>query len=65
MNVAYSDSDLEKYLSNAVAVSKEHPVVISKFIQEAKVVKDPIITAELLIIIKLSWGCTVYKFRRR
>ncbi|TRY86953.1 hypothetical protein DNTS_000646 [Danionella cerebrum] len=36
MNVAYSDSDLEKFLSNAVAVSKEHPVVISKFIQEAK-----------------------------
>lgn len=43
MNVAYSDSDLEKYLSSAVAVSKEHPVVISKFIQEAKVRKknDP------------------------
>lgn len=39
MNVAYSDSDLEKFLSNAVAVSKEHPVVISKFIQEAKVWK--------------------------
>lgn len=37
MNVAYSDRDLEKYLSSAVAVSKEHPVVISKFIQEAKV----------------------------
>lgn len=37
MNVAYSDSDLEKYLTNAAAVSKEHPVVISKFIQEAKV----------------------------
>uniref|UniRef100_A0A3Q3IMZ5 Multifunctional protein CAD n=1 Tax=Monopterus albus TaxID=43700 RepID=A0A3Q3IMZ5_MONAL len=36
MNVAYSDHDLEKYLTNAVAVSKEHPVVISKFIQEAK-----------------------------
>ncbi|RXM27756.1 CAD protein [Acipenser ruthenus] len=36
MNVAYSDSDLEKYLNSAVAVSKEHPVVISKFIQEAK-----------------------------
>ncbi|TWW68503.1 CAD protein [Takifugu flavidus] len=36
MNVAYGDSDLEKYLSSAVAVSKEHPVVISKFIQEAK-----------------------------
>ncbi|KAM6965094.1 multifunctional protein CAD [Aplochiton taeniatus] len=36
MNVAYTDSDLEKYLRGAVAVSKEHPVVISKFIQEAK-----------------------------
>uniref|UniRef100_A0A3Q3FQX8 Multifunctional protein CAD n=1 Tax=Labrus bergylta TaxID=56723 RepID=A0A3Q3FQX8_9LABR len=36
MNVAYSDSDLEKYLTSAVAVSKEYPVVISKFIQEAK-----------------------------
>ena len=39
MNVAYTDSDLEKYLSSAVAVSKEYPVVISKFIQEAKVRK--------------------------
>lgn len=37
MNVAYSDRDLEKYLTSAVAVSKEYPVVISKFIQEAKV----------------------------
>uniref|UniRef100_A0A8C3IAH3 Carbamoyl-phosphate synthetase 2, aspartate transcarbamylase, and dihydroorotase n=1 Tax=Chrysemys picta bellii TaxID=8478 RepID=A0A8C3IAH3_CHRPI len=36
MNVAYSDSDLEKFLCSAVAVSKEQPVVISKFIQEAK-----------------------------
>ncbi|KAM8846963.1 multifunctional protein CAD [Synchiropus picturatus] len=36
MNVAYGDDDLEKFLNNAVAVSKEHPVVISKFIQEAK-----------------------------
>lgn len=37
MNVAYSDSDLEAYLGSAVAVSKDHPVVISKFIQDAKV----------------------------
>ena len=37
MNVAYSDSDLEAYLGNAVAVSKDYPVVISKFIQDAKV----------------------------
>ena len=37
MNVAYSDGDLEAYLGDAVAVSKDHPVVTSKFIQEAKV----------------------------
>ena len=37
MNVAYSDDDLQSFLSNAVAVSREHPVVISKFIQDAKV----------------------------
>ena len=37
MNVAYTHSDLEGYLGDAVAVSREHPVVISKFIQDAKV----------------------------
>lgn len=37
MNVAHSDKDLEEFLSQASAVSKEHPVVISKFILEAKV----------------------------
>ena len=37
MNVAYSDHDLRMFLSDAVAVSREHPVVITKFIQEAKV----------------------------
>ncbi len=37
MNVAYSDGDLEGYLGDAVAVSRNHPVVISKFIQDAKV----------------------------
>lgn len=40
MNVAYSDGDLEGYLGDAVAVSRDHPVVISKFIQDAKVVWD-------------------------
>nr|XP_032828845.1 CAD protein isoform X2 [Petromyzon marinus] len=36
MNVALSDNDLEAFLNSAVAVSKEYPVVISKFILEAK-----------------------------
>lgn len=37
MNVAHTDRDLENYLNMASDVSKEHPVVISKFILEAKV----------------------------
>ena len=36
MNVAHSDEDLESYLGAAVTVSKDHPVVISKFIENAK-----------------------------
>lgn len=36
MNVAHSDNDLQLYLKNAANVSKEYPVVISKFILEAK-----------------------------
>ncbi|XP_041483716.1 CAD protein-like [Lytechinus variegatus] len=36
MNVAHTHNDLEGFLSSAVALSKEHPVVISKFIMEAK-----------------------------
>ena len=37
MNVAHSHLDLENYLNAASGVSKDHPVVISKFILEAKV----------------------------
>jgi len=36
MNVAHSDEDLEKFLSQAIEVSMKHPVVISKFIVDAK-----------------------------
>ena len=38
MNVAYGDNDLRTYLGPAVSVSRDHPVVISKFIQDAKVI---------------------------
>ena len=41
MNVAYTPADLESYLGDAVAVSRDHPVVISKFIQDAKVRVQP------------------------
>lgn len=36
MNVAHTDHDLEKFLSQAIEVSMKHPVVISKFISDAK-----------------------------
>ncbi len=39
MRVAYSDKHLEDFLVMATRVSKEHPVVISKFIEEAREVE--------------------------
>ncbi|KAF9915678.1 hypothetical protein FBU30_001812, partial [Linnemannia zychae] len=36
MNVVYSPDDLANYLGQATAVSRDHPVVISKYIEEAK-----------------------------
>eukprot|EP01135_Chromosphaera_perkinsii_P003843 Nk52_evm1s258 gene=Nk52_evmTU1s258 len=36
MNVVNSADDLEDYLGEAVSVSREHPVVITKFIMQAK-----------------------------
>lgn len=47
MNVAYSDSDIEGYLGDAVAVSRDHPVVISKFLQDAKVLTRFLIRLKL------------------
>ena len=36
MNVVSSQDDLENYLTQATDVSRDHPVVISKYIEEAK-----------------------------
>lgn len=36
MNVVWDESELKAYLSEAATVSKEHPVVISKFVTPAK-----------------------------
>ncbi|NOZ81392.1 MAG: carbamoyl-phosphate synthase (glutamine-hydrolyzing) large subunit [DPANN group archaeon] len=36
MNVAFDDRTLERYLKEATEVSKEHPVVITRFIMNAK-----------------------------
>jgi carbamoyl-phosphate synthase large subunit len=39
MRVAYTESELEDYLKLATKVSREHPAVISKFIENAKEVE--------------------------
>jgi carbamoyl-phosphate synthase/aspartate carbamoyltransferase len=36
MNTVYSEADLESYLKQAAEVSREHPVVITKYIENAK-----------------------------
>jgi len=36
MNTVYSEADLESYLMQAAEVSREHPVVITKYIENAK-----------------------------
>ncbi|KAF7558388.1 hypothetical protein G7046_g5775 [Stylonectria norvegica] len=36
MNTVYSEKDLENYLKQAAEVSREHPVVITKYIENAK-----------------------------
>lgn len=50
MNVAYSNKDLESYLKSASEVSKEHPVVISKFILEAKEIDVDAVAYEGIIL---------------
>ena len=39
MNVAYGPEELSKFLEEATSVSREHPVVITKFIQGAREVE--------------------------
>ena len=36
MNTVYSETDLDNYLKQAAEVSREHPVVITKYIENAK-----------------------------
>lgn len=50
MNVAHGEQDLEEYLKSASEVSKEHPVVISKFIMEAKEIDVDAVAADGVIL---------------
>ncbi|KAK5199734.1 Carbamoyl-phosphate synthase [Exophiala xenobiotica] len=54
MNTVYSKDDLENYLNQAVDVSRDHPVVITKYIEDAKeiemdaVAKDGVMTGHFI-----------------
>ncbi|KAK7789985.1 hypothetical protein R5R35_009200 [Gryllus longicercus] len=50
MNVAHSPQDLEAYLRCASDVSKEHPVVISKFLLEAKEIDVDAVAVDGVIV---------------
>ncbi|KAG7307219.1 hypothetical protein JYU34_007375 [Plutella xylostella] len=50
MNVATSNQDLEAYLKSASKVSKDHPVVISKFIMDAKEIDVDVVAADGVIL---------------
>jgi len=55
MNVAYNDQDLVSYLNDATEVSKDYPVVISKFIENAKEIEvDAVAEKGQLKIIAIS-----------
>ncbi|XP_014278471.1 multifunctional protein r [Halyomorpha halys] len=50
MNVVHSERDLEDYLNLASEVSKEHPVVISKFLLEAKEIDVDAVACDGMIL---------------
>lgn len=55
MNIAYTSYELKKYLKQATDISKEHPVVISKFIDNAKEIEiDGVAQDGKLLIFAIS-----------
>ena len=55
MNVAFNNNHLENYLKKAADVSKEHPVVISKFITNAKEIEiDAVASKGKLLVWAIS-----------
>ncbi|XP_045519117.1 CAD protein isoform X2 [Pieris brassicae] len=50
MNVAYSNQELETYLKSASQVSKDYPVVISKYILDAKEIDVDVVAADGILL---------------
>ena len=51
MNVCYNSDELERFLRLAADVSKEHPVVVTEFIQEAKEIEMDAVAREGEIVV--------------
>jgi len=55
MSVANNDSDLSEYLSKAVEINKDYPVVISKFIERAKEIEiDAVARKGRIVVFAIS-----------
>ncbi|KAK5998376.1 Protein pyrABCN [Cladobotryum mycophilum] len=50
MNTVYSEKDLESYLAQAVEVSREHPVVITKYIENAKEIEMDAVAKDGIVV---------------
>jgi carbamoyl-phosphate synthase/aspartate carbamoyltransferase len=50
MNTVYSEKDLESYLAQAAEVSREHPVVITKYIENAKEIEMDAVAKDGILI---------------
>ncbi|KAF4587221.1 aspartate carbamoyltransferase catalytic subunit [Ophiocordyceps camponoti-floridani] len=50
MNTVYSEKDLVNYLAQAADVSREHPVVISKYIENAKEIEMDAVARDGLVV---------------
>lgn len=50
MNTVYSEKDLVSYLAQAAEVSREHPVVISKYIENAKEIEMDVVAKDGVVV---------------
>ncbi|KAH8735673.1 hypothetical protein BGZ61DRAFT_340614 [Ilyonectria robusta] len=50
MNTVYSEKDLESYLAQAAEVSREHPVVITKYIENAKEIEMDAVAKDGIVV---------------
>jgi len=55
MNVVYSDEELVKYLESATSLSGDHPVVVTKFIENAQEVELDAVAKDGKVLFKFLY----------